>query len=233
MSVIRRQYTAKEKLKVIDFAVSEGNSKAARHFMIPESNIRLWRKKKMTIERMPKMKKANRDQHALLPDLEKALMNWITERRLGVVGVSCVEIRIKAMELKKKSSIPVPLTFEASYGWGRRFMERNNLSVRRRTTIAQKLPPDHEHKLQEFQKFVICLRKKNGYDLSQIRNADQTPLNFDMPYQRTVDMKGVNSVTLRTTGHDRSHFTVMLGCTADGGKLAPYIIFKRKLFQKI
>lgn len=29
-------------------------------------------------------------------------------------------------------------------------------------------------------------------------------------------------------GHEKDRFTVMLGCTADGGKLPPYVVFKRK-----
>ena len=35
-----------------------------------------------------------------------------------------------------------------------------------------------------------------------------------------------------TTGHKKDHFTVMLGCTTDGGKLPPYVIFKRKSLLK-
>jgi len=33
------------------------------------------------------------------------------------------------------------------------------------------------------------LRKQNGYELSLIGNADQTPLTFDNPYDRTLDIK--------------------------------------------
>jgi len=45
----------------------------------------------------------------------------------------------------------------------------------------------------------------------------------------------VKTVSIRTTGHEKSHFTVMLlllACTADGGKLPPYIVFKRKTLPK-
>ena len=99
-------------------------------------------------------------------------------------------------------------------------MERNDLSVRRRTTLAQRLPADHDAKLLEFQQFVIQLHRQHGYDLSQIGNADQTPLTFDLPYERTVAEKGMKTVSIRTTGHEKSHFTVMLACTADGGNLS-------------
>lgn len=39
-------------------------------------------------------------------------------------------------------------------------------------------------------------------------------------------------MTLRTTGHERSHFTVVLACCADETKLPPMVIFKRKTMPK-
>jgi hypothetical protein len=56
-----------------------------------------------------------------------------------------------------------------------------------RTTISQKLPEKYEEKLINFQKFVILLRKKHAYLLSQIGNADQTPVWFDMPESTTIE----------------------------------------------
>ena len=40
------------------------------------------------------------------------------------------------------------------------------------------------------------------------------------------------SVTIRTTGHEKAHFTVVLACTASGKKLPPMVIFKRKTAVK-
>ena len=68
---------------------------------------------------------------------------------------------------------------------------------------------DHDAKLLEFQQFVIQLHRQHGYDLLQIGNADQTPLTFDLPYERTVAEKGVKTVSIRTTSHVKSHFTVV------------------------
>lgn len=44
----------------------------------------------------------------------------------------------------------------------------------------------------------------------------------------TVNKKGAKEVKLRTAGYEKQRATVMLCCTADGRKLPPYIIFKRK-----
>lgn len=64
-------------------------------------------------------------------------------------------------------------------------------------------------------------------------NTDQTLLTFDMPFTSTVDIRGTKTVQLNTTKQEKNLFTLMLACTADGGKLPPYIIFKRKTLPKV
>ena len=39
-------------------------------------------------------------------------------------------------------------------------------------------------------------------------------------------------MTINTTGHEKDQFTVMLVCTADGGKLLAYVVLKRKTMVK-
>ena len=48
----------------------------------------------------------------------------------------------------------------------------------------------------------------------------------------TVNQKGEKTVLVKTTGHEKQHFTVVLVCMADGTKLLPMVIFKRKTFSK-
>ena len=76
------------------------------------------------------------------------------------------------------------------------------------------------------------MRQKYDYNMSKIGNADQTPLTFDLPSENTVNIKGARSVTMRSTGNEKNRFTVMLGCMADGTKLPPYVVFKRKTMPK-
>lgn len=42
---------------------------------------------------------------------------------------------------------------------------------------------------------------------------------FDMPGNKTIDTKGKKTISIRTTGQEKQHFTVVLACTADGQKL--------------
>ena len=76
------------------------------------------------------------------------------------------------------------------------------------------------------------MRKQYDYPLSNIGNMDETPLTFDLPSNRTVHPSGDRTVLARTTGYKGNHFTVVLTCMADGTKLKPMVIFKRKTTPK-
>ena len=170
-----------EKLKIIKYAEECGsNRQAADKFGCNESNVRAWRKKKTELEEMPRSKRAARGLTAKFPGLENQVLAWVKERRMAGIGVSTKDIRLKALQIAKE--IGILGSFKASVGWTRRFMKRNYLSVRRRTHMAQKLPKDFEEKVIQFQRFIIGKRRNNNYELSQIGNADQTPLTFDIPF---------------------------------------------------
>jgi hypothetical protein len=49
-----------------------------------------------------------------------------------------------------------------------------------------------------------------------------------LPSNTTINQKGAKMVSIRTTGHERSSFTVILACMADGTKLPAVCIFKLK-----
>ena len=61
---------------------------------------------------------------------------------------------------------------------------------------------------------------------------DEVPLTVDVLSNRTVDIKGAKTMAVQTSGHEKTHFTVVLACCADGTKLPPMISFKRKMFLK-
>ncbi|GFY21671.1 pogo transposable element with KRAB domain [Trichonephila clavipes] len=61
---------------------------------------------------------------------------------------------------------------------------------------------------------------------------DEVPLTSDCQPNRTVDTCGVKTVSITTTGQEKTHFTVMLACCADGTKLKLLLTFKRKTIPK-
>ena len=123
----------------------------------------------------------------------------ITDRIVFIfagLAVNSLMIRLKAKEL---SSDP---EFKASPGWYTKWKRRHAISMRSKTTLAQRLPADMEDKVVEFHRFVLRARQRCGYESSQILNMDETPMRFELPATRTLAVK------------------------ADGEKLPPKVIFK-------
>lgn len=164
-------------------------------------------------------------------DVDKEVLVWVQETRNNGYSVSHEMLQIKAREIAKNKGIDGN-EFKASRGWAVRFMRRNNLSLRMRTSLCQRLPEEYTHKVIKFQQFVLRQRQEHQFLLSQIGNADQTPVYFDMPRRSTINTKGASSVLVKTTGAEQLRCTVMLAVTADGNKLPPYVIFKRKTMPK-
>ena len=55
---------------------------------------------------------------------------------------------------------------------------------------------------------------------------DETPVWSDMVSETTVDTTGKKTVTLKTTGHEKSRVSVGLAAKADGTKLKLMTVFK-------
>lgn len=106
-------------------------------------------------------------------------------------------------------------------------MKRHDLVLRQKTKVAQKLPPDLDNKLGNFHKYIIQKRKEYQYPLSSIGNINETLRCFDLTENNSVDAKGVKTVLVKMSGHEKTRFTVVLACMADGTKLCPVLVFKR------
>lgn len=105
-------------------------------------------------------------------------------------------------------------------------------SLRRRTSICQKIPAEYEEKPTAFQCHVIALHRQHNYIIGQINNADEAPTFLDMPSNYALDVCGSKEVHLRTTGTEKTRVTAMLACTADAHKLPSFLIFERKTIPK-
>jgi hypothetical protein len=156
-------------------------------------------------------------------------LKWIQGHHQNGIGINTKMIQIHARNLALQWNLT---DFKGGVGWCYRFMKRHGLSMRTKTKISQKMPQEYEEKILSFHRFIIQHRKKTSVELSQIANMDETPLTFDVPSNRTVAMKGAKTVTIKASGHEKMHYTVVLSCCADGTKLNPMIIFKRKTMPK-
>ena len=122
--------------------------------------------------------------------------------------------------------------FQGTSSWCFRFMKRHNLSIRTRTTVSQQLPDDYREKLMLIRTYCTNKINEQNIQLKHITNMDEVPLTFDIPVNRTVERTGTSAVSIRTTGNEKSSLTVVLGCQANGQKLPPMVIFKRKTLPK-
>ena len=154
-------------------------------------------------------------------DMEEVLAAWIEQQRGRHLRVTRTAIQRKAVELYDGDG-----EFSASRGWLDKFFKRNSFSLRRRTTVSQRLPQDLIPKVSSFILHVRKMRMSTGYQLSSIGNMDETPLWLDMPGDTTVSRIGERSVSICTTGHDNGRFTIILAAMADGRKLKPFVVFK-------
>ena len=225
---MRASYTVKIKLAAVNKVKECGNvSQVSRELDINESTIRYWVKQEQAL------KDANPDARitaprrtAKYPALENQVCAYIDDLRKKGLSVSRGMIQDQALIVKR--DLGIDDNFKASKGWCTRFMRRNNYSIRRPTKIAQKLPHHFVDKICKFQRFVIRRRGAVNYELRHIANMDETPLCMDMVSGSTVSKKGKKTVLMKSTGHEKSRYTVVLAVTADGNKLPPMIIYRRK-----
>ena len=90
-----------------------------------------------------------------------------------------------------------------SQRWLEKFMNRNALSVRRRTTEAQKSPDQLIDKLCAYILKIRRLRMKMNYELKNIFAMDETAVWNDMISNTTVEKRGAHSVNLKSTGREK------------------------------
>ena len=101
-------------------------------------------------------------------------------------------------------------------------------SLRPKTTVCQSTPADCISKMVSFFTQLRDLQRCNKYPHSCIFAMDETACWFDMHSDSTTHSTGAHSVPIKTTGHEKDHFTVILTARADGVKLKPYVVFKGK-----
>lgn len=182
-------YTAGFKLKAVQYALEHGNRAASRHFSVGETSIRYWRGQQ---EKLQATNKSRRAFHGAkcrkYPQVEEQLVQHIRGLRQDCCAVSLDIVQTEARRIARAQGIAAK-DFKASSGWTTRFMRRHGLTLRRRTTLCQRLPLAYEDKVLDFHRFVTRLRQEKNFIFSQIGNADQTSICFDMPRNTTVEEK--------------------------------------------
>ena len=180
-----RSYTTDFKLEVVRFAELNGNRAAERKYKVDRKRVHEWRIKKQNSEELRKSTSAGAKRQRLNGGGRKVTdseLEWIFDRRDKGLRVSPMLIQLKAREFQKEGSAKgsgrTELIF--SNGWVQKFMARNGLSIRRRTTQAKKTPKQLIDKLCAYVLKIRKLGKRMNYDLSNIIAMDETAVWNDM-----------------------------------------------------
>ena len=130
----------------------------------------------------------------LSTNLEERIMDWIAFRRSKGLRVSRKLVMKKAQltyqEMSPNEDRAENVEFKASRGWLDNIMRRNNLSLRRKTSVAQQDPEKLIGKLVSYVIHVRRLQETHQYELAQIITMDETPVWSDMVSETTVDVTG-------------------------------------------
>ena len=162
-------------------------------------------------------------------EVEEEALSWIQQRRSSMLHVSRKLIMFKAKSIyneKCGDNEELKAGFNASDGWLTKFMKRNNLSMRRGTTIAQKDPSHLTTKLVKYFMHVQRLSMKTNFSPDCIIAMDKTAIWSDMVGNVTVNTTGTKYVHLKSAGNEKVKVRVCLTAKADGTKLKPFIVFQ-------
>ena len=230
MKTAYKSYSVAFKLEAISTAKRTSNRSAARLCKVDVKRIREWRKNELQLRAVANPGRAHHLPGGGRPikcvKMEEALVEWISTQRQKSLRVTRKAIQCQAKQLMADDS------FQASDGWLCKFLRRNRLTLRKRTTITQKQPDDVKEKVINYLLFVEGLRKNCNYRTCDIGAADETAVSFDPVANSTIEKVGAKRVPLLSTGHLKSKVTVMLAAKADGRKLKPFIVLKGKRIPK-
>ena len=204
----RRKFEIKFKEKVLQYAEQTSGEEAAKRFDIDPRRIRYWKKQKTELLSSDKERArlTGGGRKKVSVELEGKLSEWIYQMRDKHNRVSRKMIQKKALEIYSTVSDGDQM-FVASKGWLQHFLERNGLSLRRRTTMAQKDPDLLTEKLVSYIDYVGKAISSKKIAEKDIIAMDETAVWFDMVSPTTIDTRGAKSVALKTTGHEKSHLT--------------------------
>ena len=220
-------YTPKEKTAILEEVELCGLRATSRKWKIAPSTIATW-KKELAVD-VPRHKGGRKvgGGRKLTYDheIEEKVVVFIIEKREHQLPVSRDSVRRYILALTEEKYPD----FKASSGWMTRFMDRNNFSVRRHTSLSQKLPTDLEVRLAAFYRHLRELRTNKELDEDAlILNMDEVPMVFDTVPSKTLNKCGEKDILVRTTGGEKKRFTAVLAINAAGEFLPTMTIFKGK-----
>lgn len=219
----------KEVLTWIEEDESRTAYQAAQHFPnITQSTIRGWILSKEEIESFSLNKKTKRVPGAgrkpLLLEHEDIIADVIRYERQEKKRVRRSDVMKWAIGIAREHGIH---DFKASAKWLDGFLKRNDLALRRRTNLTVLSNDFLIERAFSFLKYLTAKVTADS-DMSKIVLMDETAVYMEDPRTTTIDEHGARHVVIRSTGFASKRITCVLAVKANGDKIPPVIIQKKK-----
>ena len=239
-SIYRKKTTLRLRLDALKYLDEEANgnkSLTARKFGVDRRTIRYWRRQKDKLEQTREDKTVKirnrrqtlKERKPRYPEVDQKVLEVLKTERKKKLTMEGDDLKMEAIksfqELEEKQGTSARDVFKASDSWLKGFKARNNVLYKSVTSTGQKIPSDAKKIALEFFEQIDSIRGNCSGNFI-VWNMDQTPCYFDSPKNRTFDFSGNNTVGVRTTGNEKTRFTLMLCADNQGRKLEPTIIFK-------
>ncbi|KAL4512506.1 hypothetical protein ABPG72_020343, partial [Tetrahymena utriculariae] len=157
---------------------------------------------------------------------ESKILDFINFNRKIFNPISTWSIIAKLIELDQTYK-EKPLS--SLQKWCYAFIKRNNLSFRSATKVGQQISKSlYFYNCEQFLKQIIRFQEKFNVPLAGIANMDESPIQFNLYPDKTVQQIGSKTVTIHTQGQEKQKVSLVLCILANGEKLPPFVIFKSK-----
>ena len=160
----------------------------------------------------------------MYPALDKRLLNYVRGLREANLPVSVRKLIKKGREVAQELNCT---KIRFSNGWLYKFLKRNGLCRRKKTSNSQHHLEDLSPSIENFKrKFAVEVIESDTYDL--VINMDELSITRDSPSDTTIDFRGVKSVQIKSTGCEKTSYTVVLAVSFTGEKLPAMLIWPSK-----
>ena len=229
----RRAFSVNFKLRVLKEARHQSAYAVAKKQNLKISQITEWRLHEKELSEKAQCAKGSakslhkgvRSKSALV---EETVLTWFKSVRQQHLPVnrSTLARRIEN-ELSKTRAEGVE-DFKITEGSLTRFMQRNNIVMRKRTSISQKTKDGMCEEAWLFSQFYCEKILADNVSEGLVANMDETSVCFESVPSATLDLRGVRHSPIRSAGKHNFSVTVVLCVTMTGRKLKPYVLLPRK-----
>ena len=189
---IRASYSMTKKYEVVQYAKKYSIYQACQQFNLNTGTVGPWMSLDFSSPKGTIFRASGAGRKLSNPqEKEVELVQWVLEQcdlQLAVTVQNIIDQAVAVIQ-------PTNSSFKGTRGWAQKFMRRNDLVIRAKTSVAQKLPAALEQKMTAFLQAVREARVGYDYPKNLIGNMDETPMYFDMSGNTTIANKGTKTIS--------------------------------------